>query len=270
MRHFASVDRINVPAHWFRAAGGSLAFAAGAAALSFTHGKTGADTGPMLVGIRNSPAFSMEVSKYDEATFIGRIQAIYEVIDTRNLFISEQALRKSQQLLEQHKALGRCPGITDEHLWDARRVVEAILHPVTGEPIPLIARMAAFGPVNVPLSVAMLMAVSPMHVAAAQWLNQTYNAVSNYANRSGATVEWGPLLSSYVLACGSALSIALGAGKLLRLVPALQALGLCVPYLAVASAGSANVALTRMEEWNGKGIPVCTESGEELGMSPAA
>ena len=50
-------------------------------------------------------------------------------------------------------------------------------------------------------------------------------------------------------------------------VPALEVLGSFVTYLAVISAGSANVSFFPMEEWTGKGVSVVDDDGEDLGMS---
>merc|ERR1712217_820257 len=98
--------------------------------------------------------------------------------------------------------------------------------------------MSAFVPMNVPLCAHMLMAQTPGQVVFAQWLNQTYNMVNNYVNRSGATVDWSALLQSYALAVGASCSIAVSAGKLIKALPMLQVMGPFVPYLAVISAGS--------------------------------
>merc|ERR1712039_397821 len=125
-------------------------------------------------------------------------------------------------------------------------------------------RMSAFVPMNVPLCALMLMASTPTQTVFAQWLNQTYNVVNNYVNRSGATVEWSSLLQSYGLAVTASCSIALGASKLMEVVPSLQVFGPFVPYLAVISAGSANVSFTRMEEWCGKGVSICDADGRDL------
>jgi sideroflexin-5 len=218
------------------------------------------------------PPFSLDSSKYDQSTFLGRLWGIYEKIDPRTLLITDKELKDAQKLLEQFKSNGnkKPDGVSDADLWEARRIVEAIIHPVTGEPILAIGRMSAFVPMNVPLCALMLMSTTTTQSVFAQWLNQTYNAVNNYSNRSGATVDWAPLISSYVIAAGSAVSIAFAGGKLLKVLPALQGLGPFVPYLAVVSAGSANVGFTRYEEWNGGGIPVRDEEGRDLGMSKLA
>merc|ERR1719373_474118 len=114
------------------------------------------------------------------------------------------------------------------------------------------------------------MASTPHQTVLAQWLNQTYNVINNYVNRSGATVDWSALLQSYGLAVTASCSIALGASKLIEAVPALQMFGPFVPYLAVISAGTANVSFTRMEEWYGSGVSIVDEEGKDLGISKAA
>lgn len=214
------------------------------------------------------PAFTMDSPKYDQSTFMGRLMGMYEVIDPRTLLLTSADLAKAQDLLKQFKELGRKPdGVSDAEMWEARRNVEVSIHPVTGEELLKAGRMSAFVPMNVPLCALMLMAQSPTQVVFTQWLNQTYNVMNNYVNRSGATVDWAALGQSYGLAVGASCSIALGAKKLIAAVPTLQMFGPFVPYLAVISAGTANVSFTRMEEWSGKGISICDADGKDLGMS---
>jgi len=215
--------------------------------------------------------FSFDADKYDQSTFKGRLFGMYEKIDPRTLLIGNDELQRARDLLEQFKTTGKAPaGVTDAELWDARRIFESIMHPQFNEPIPAAGRMSAFVPANVPLCAFMLMAATPVQTIAAQWLNQSYNVVNNYVNRSGATVDWGPILQAYGLAVGSAVSIAIGAGWLVKAVPVLRVMGPFVPYLAVISAGSSNVGFTRMEEWNGQGVPICDADGTDLGLSPMA
>eukprot|EP00438_Fugacium_kawagutii_P030843 Skav210404 [mRNA] locus=scaffold1416:271903:284314:- [translate_table: standard] len=153
--------------------------------------------------------------------------------------------------------------MSDADMWQHRKNVEAAWHPVQLLPRWLLMHLlldggrSAFVPMNVPLCAFMLMANGTPQVLAAQWLNQTYNMVNNYVNRSGATVEWAALLQSYALAVTASCSIAVGAGRLMKAVPSLQVMGPFVPYLAVISAGTANVA-------------IADEDGRELGMSKAA
>merc|ERR1712060_593351 len=104
-------------------------------------------------------------------------------------------------------------GLSDADMWAHRKNVEVSIHPVTGEVLFPMGRMSAFVPMNVPLCALMLMAQTPGQVVFTQWLNQTYNVVNNYVNRSGASVDWAELLQSYGLAVGASCSIALGAKK---------------------------------------------------------
>lgn len=217
------------------------------------------------------PSFTMDSPKYDQSTFYGRLMGMIEYIDPRGLLLGSEDIKKAQKLLEEFKKTGKIPdGASDASMWEARKIVEVSIHPVTGEELIKVGRMSAFVPMNVPLCAFMLMASGTQQIVFTQWLNQTYNMVNNYVNRAGATVDWGSLLQSYALAVGASCSIAVGSGKLIAAVPALQVFGPFVPYLAVISAGSANVSFTRMEEWRGKGVSVVSEEGTDLGLSLAA
>lgn len=208
----------------------------------------------------------MDKAKYDQSAFYGRLMGMYDYIDPRTLMISSDALQASKAIIEEYKASGKKP-CSDEEMWTHRKNVEVSFHPVTGEEMWKVGRMSAFVPMNVPLCAFMLMASTTPQVVFTQWLNQTYNVVNNYVNRSGATVDWSALLQSYGLAVTASCGIALGARTLIGAVPALSVAGPFVPYLAVISAGSCNVSFTRMEEWRGKGISVCDAEGKDLGMS---
>eukprot|EP00405_Crypthecodinium_cohnii_P022889 CAMPEP_0206471500 /NCGR_PEP_ID=MMETSP0324_2-20121206/31603_1 /ASSEMBLY_ACC=CAM_ASM_000836 /TAXON_ID=2866 /ORGANISM="Crypthecodinium cohnii, Strain Seligo" /LENGTH=395 /DNA_ID=CAMNT_0053945843 /DNA_START=78 /DNA_END=1265 /DNA_ORIENTATION=- len=221
--------------------------------------------------VSTAPPFTMDKPKFDQSTFYGRLMGMYDYIDPRTLLLTSEDLKKSQALLEEFKKTGKKPeGLTDEEMWTARKNVEVSLHPVTGEELFRPGRMSAFVPMNVPLCALMLMANGTKQVVFTQWLNQTYNSINNYVNRSGASVDWSALLQSYGLAVTSACGISLAASSIIGAIPALQVLGPFVPYLAVVAAGSANISFTRMEEWNGTGVSIVDETGKELGMSQKA
>jgi hypothetical protein len=145
-----------------------------------------------------------------------------------------------------------------------------VLHPVTGERMFLPGRMAAFVPVNTPVTVGMLLARTPVQNVFWQWVNQSVNVVCNYVNRSGASVDASQLAQAYGLAVGVSCSIAVGARRLVeRGPPWVRRLGLAVPYAAVVSAGAANVAFTRLPELQ-HGAPIAAPDGAPLGTSAAA
>ena len=212
------------------------------------------------------PKFVLGGDRYDQREFTGQLQHIQSLIDVRNIFITGEQV-KSAQALPRYNPKARRPRARATPTCGGA-AVGAVIHGPTGETMPLIGRMSMFVPVNVPIAAGLIMSQS---VAAVfwQWLNQTYNVVNNYVNRAGPTVEMGPLVQSYVLAVGSACGIAIGAKSLLKAVPALQAFGLFVPYLAVITAGTCNVGFTRMDEIR-NGIDVSDADGNVLGRSVAA
>ena len=127
-------------------------------------------------------------------------------------------IAQAQALLAKH-AQGQARGATDAELWEAKRIHDAIIHPVTGEKMFLPGRMSAFVPLNTPVTVGMLMAKTPAQTIFWQTVNQSCNVLVNYVNRSGATVDWSQICQAYGLAVGVSCSIALGARKLVEAGP---------------------------------------------------
>lgn len=216
------------------------------------------------------PPFNPQGTRYDSATYGGRLRNILSAIDPRTLMLSDERVKSSQHLLSEYKRLGSLPqGVTDEEMWTAQQEVAAVIHPATGEPIsPTIGRMSAFIFPNIFTATGMLMH-GPTSIGAGifwQWVNQSYNVVNNYANRSSPDVDMMTISKSYGLAVGAACSIALGAGVLVKRVPSLAKVGLLIPYLATIAAGSTNVGFTRMNEIT-DGIPIFDEDGDDLGIS---
>jgi len=220
-------------------------------------------------GASQLPPFGLDNSKFDKSTFWGRTNGMFELIDPRNLLVTEADITKAKALLDGFKKNGEKPqaGVTEEQLWEAKNIIDINVHPVTGEILFAPGRMSAFVPMNVPLCAFMIMAKGTPQIIMSQYLNQTYNAVNNYVNRSGDTVDMMALAQSYGLAVFASISIAMTGSKIVSSVKALSALGPFVPYIAVALAGSANVGFTRMDEWNGKGVPISSEDGTDLGYS---
>lgn len=217
------------------------------------------------------PSFVLGGEQYDQTTFKGRFTKIQELIDMRTLLITDVELAAAQSKLAEYKKLGKMPpGLSDADMWDAQRIVGAIIHAPTGEKMNIFGRMSMFVPANVPIAAGLLMSKSTAATLFWQWANQTYNVFNNYVNRAGPTVEMGPLLQSYVLAVTSACGIgAFVLPALMRTFPALASLGPFVPYFAVITAGSCNVGFTRMDEIQ-NGIYVSDADGNVLGRSIAA
>lgn len=228
----------------------------------------------MLIASANEktyPKFSLKDQKFDQTQYVGRLMTMFDLIDPRTLFVSDERLQECVAMLKAFEATGSNGQHSDGELWEARKIVDATIHPATGDKMMIVGRMSAFVPVNLPVAAGMMMH-GPTSVAATvfwQWMNQSYNVVNNYTNRAGANIDWAPLMTSYGIAVTSAISIALGANALMKKMPALARLGPFVPYLAVITAGTCNVTFTRMEEMR-TGISVADEEGNILGNSVAA
>ena len=94
---------------------------------------------------KKAPKFTTDGDYYDQTQFEGRLRGILEKIDPRTLLLGEEELTKSQELLDKFEKAGCLPvGVTDEDMWEAKRKVEACIHPVTKERMFVLGRMSAY------------------------------------------------------------------------------------------------------------------------------
>lgn len=101
-----------------------------------------------------------------------------------------------------------------------------------------------------------------------QWINQSFNALVNYTNRSGSKpIPTETLAQSYVGATGGAVITALTLNRLALRGPPLA--GRLVPLAAVAAANCVNIPLMRITELQ-NGIELQSEDGTQLGHSKLA
>jgi tricarboxylate carrier len=216
------------------------------------------------------PKFTVDKSLYELTYgegFSGRFFQMLDVIDPRMLLTPESEIQKAKQMVAEFKE-GKSTA-SDAELWAARKTVDVCVHPVTGDTLFPPGRMSAFVPMNVPICVGMLSAESIKWSMFWQWVNQSYNVLNNYVNRSSESVAWVELGQAYGLACSVSMGMAMTLGWLRQKLTFLNKLGPVVPYSCVVLASSANLMFTRMDEIN-NGVSVVDKNGDKVGISKEA
>ncbi|XP_042289834.1 sideroflexin-3 isoform X1 [Thunnus maccoyii] len=222
---------------------------------------------------RMSEELSLDINikepRWDQGTFMGRAKHFFMVTDPRNVLLSSETLDEARVIVENYRAGNVKPGLTEDELWRAKYVYDSAFHPDTGEKMFVIGRMSAQVPMNMTITGCMLTfyRTTPA-VVFWQWVNQSFNAVVNYTNRSGdAPMTVNQLGTAYVSATTGAVVTALGLKSLATRLPPI--VSRFVPFAAVAAANCINIPFMRQRELK-YGIPVLDENGNRLGESANA
>lgn len=101
------------------------------------------------------PPFSSTKPKYDLSTFTGRLMHFIDITEPSTLFYSDEKVMESKTIIEKYNATGYMCG-TDSDMWSHRKLVDAAIHPISGEIIPKPFRVSAIAPVNIPIVFGML------------------------------------------------------------------------------------------------------------------
>lgn len=136
------------------------------------------------------------------------------MMDLRTAFVTDSQVDDAVKVLESREVSDS--SISPEKLEMARKIMDAVIHPDTGEKIFLPLRLSFIIPCNLVLDTLMLSARGLTQTVGAQWLNQTYNCLHYYANRNASNEEsMRKILEAYVGATASSVGAAVGLHSLL-------------------------------------------------------
>lgn len=238
-----------------------------------------------------APSSPMNIDPYERNSFWGRMIYFHALIDPRHMFRSNENIQKSERYVEMANNGEwdrlRKDGVTEKQLQKANVIVKSCVHPTSKEIIFPAGRLSGFVPLNIPLSAAMTLTKPYLpYIIGSQTCNQLYNAMFNYCNgASGGTKKSSSTKTTsffkenedLIKGCGAAVLVSVGLSvglnqwvKKARFSPSIKFLFQTgTPYVAVASAGMANVACMRFTELK-TGIPVYSEHGDLMGHSRIA
>uniref|UniRef100_U5EL09 Sidoreflexin n=1 Tax=Corethrella appendiculata TaxID=1370023 RepID=U5EL09_9DIPT len=216
------------------------------------------------------PQINLDEPQYDQSTYINRAKHFLIVTNPLNVFASSEELKRAAKIVNDYRAGKPVPDVKNvDELYAAKYLYDSAFHPDTGEKMMLVGRMSAQVPMNMTITGCMMTFYkSTPAVIFWQWANQSFNALVNYTNRSGASpISKEQLFTSYCMATGGALITALSLNRMVKNAPPL--VGRLVPLAAVAAANCINIPLMRIQELK-NGITVIDNDGKAYGESLTA
>lgn len=154
---------------------------------------------------------------WDMTSFVSRFRSYARITSPFNLLKSNEDLARAQALLYgsvQTRSQQAHAFASDTEARAALQLVDSAVHPETKQVVPKFFRRSAFTLFNTPLFVGIAMTPQTLPwVVGWQVVNQSYNAFSNYSNRSS-TQEGAA--SELAMNFGLAVSVATGAAVAMK------------------------------------------------------
>jgi len=216
------------------------------------------------------PKINIENPRYDQNIYSGRAKHFFLTTNPLNLLATNQQLDEAKKIVEdyRHGTLAR-PDMTLDELWHAKYLYDSAFHPETKEKMFILGRMSAQVPCNMLITGFMLTFYkSAPAIVFWQFVNQSFNSIVNYTNRSGdKPITNTDLMKSYAVATTAATATALGLKAAVAKLPPIMAR--FVPFAAVAGANCVNLPFMRWNEIR-DGIAVFDKDGKRVGESSQA
>jgi len=213
---------------------------------------------------------NIEEPYYDQSTFWGRYQHFLSITNPMKMFVPESVFEEARDIVTKHRCRAELPAcMTEKELWKAKYLYDAAYHPDSGEKMNRIGRMSAQMPMNCLITGAMMTwyQTTPA-VVFWQWVNQSFNALVNFTNRSGEGALSGKqLLTAYFCATGGAVATAVALNAQAKKAPPVFAR--LVPFTAIVAANLINVPCMRAQELR-HGTPIYDSNGNKVGNSTYA
>ncbi|CAA15970.2 Sideroflexin-1 [Caenorhabditis elegans] len=182
-------------------------------------------------------------SKWDLDTYSGRVKHYFASANPMTLFTSSNTQEMCRKIVVDYKKGIINPELTMDELWSAKILYDSVYHPDTGEKMFCLGRMSAQTPANMVITGMLLSCYRTCPgIIFSHWINQSFNAIVNYTNRSGnCRTTNQQLLYSYFCATGAATTAALGLNMMVKNSHGLA--GRLVPFVAVAVANAINIPM---------------------------
>ena len=217
-----------------------------------------------------SNEINLNAPRYDQNTYTGRAKHFFVTTNPLNILASNQKLEESKELVENYRKTKQLPaGVTEDQLWKAKYLFDSAYHPDTKEKMFFAGRMSAQVPCNLLITAGMLTWYKTTQGTVFwQVINQSFNAIVNYTNRSGdKPISTTRLGISFGIATTSATATALFLNSLTKKMPPIA--GRFVPFAAVAAANCINLPFMRSTEIS-EGIQLLNKDDEKIAHSSKA